>query len=285
VSRPSPPRRTRSILALPRLFRVDAAFISFLSYIVGVLLEQDFLRVPDFMMAAFITLISTNFIYSYNCVRDYREDTISHPNRPIPSGDLDIQTARRYTMLLLFLSISLPFLLANSAGSLILMEMMPLLGLVYSAPPLHLRRYPAAGILIISAGLVIPLTLGALQTNSQSAIWPTTLALFFFCLSTVPLKALEEVEEDLMTKRRNLFELYGRKLLAISGAGILVTSILSQNLVSGIMHDFILAISLSTAAILLLFARRKDPSGLYRMIIRIVILEGFILALLSWWRR
>jgi len=272
----------RVAVELFRLFRPDAAIIAFVSYLVGVLLFRHGLEFSDFGMAVFLTLISTNFIYSYNCITDLKEDRITHPLRPLPAGRLKIETARLYAGVLLVSSIVGPLFLAQSPTAFILMEMLPVLGLLYSSRPFRLRRFPSAGVVIIATGLVIPLTLGMLTGGSISRIWPITSGLFLFCLAVVPLKALEEIPEDRATGRPNLFTVMGTRLYVYSGIGLVLVITWSVVLVEGIMRIFIPAISLSALLIVFFFSRKENPSGLYRTIILAVILEGLILALPLW---
>ena len=75
------------MLSYIQLCRVDAALIAFFSYLVGAELAggTDWY---DIVIAIAVTLISTNFIYSFNSWTDRELDRISKPYRPIPSGKI-----------------------------------------------------------------------------------------------------------------------------------------------------------------------------------------------------
>lgn len=267
--------------ALAGLFRPDAAAISFLSYLVGLLLVDHTLEASDFGMAALITFISTNFIYSYNCLTDRHEDAVGHPERPLPSGRLSAFTAGLYSLALLIAALIYPFFFSDSHISLLLMLLLPVLGILYSAHPFRLRRFPLPSILIICTGLVIPLTLGLLQGASFQQIWPITAGIFLFCLATVPLKSMEEVEEARQTGRSNIYFQTGRKLFGFSGFGLVLSATWAFLMVKGPMRIYLELISGFALIIVIYSSRKAEAKGLYRSIIRLVILTGLVLAILT----
>lgn len=267
--------------ALLGLFRPDAAAISFLSYLVGILMGGGKPGLPDIGVATLITLISTNFIYSYNCLEDREEDRIGHPDRPLPSGRLKPGLVRGYSFFLLIGAVSYPFLLDVSELSRGLMLFLPLLGILYSAPPLRLRSFPLPATLIICAGLVTPITLGLLESEKSLEFWPISAGLFLFCCSAVPLKSLEEAEEAQKTGRANLYLRFGPLLFFYSAAGLLITTAWSALLVHGAMRIFIMLLSSASLLILAIYSKKTNAAGLYRQIIRLVIFLGLVLGILS----
>ncbi|MEJ2659084.1 MAG: UbiA family prenyltransferase, partial [Desulfobacterales bacterium] len=75
------------MLSYIRLCRIDVALIAFISYLFGAELAggTDWY---DIVVALLVTMISTNFIYSFNSWTDREIDRISKPYRPIPSGKI-----------------------------------------------------------------------------------------------------------------------------------------------------------------------------------------------------
>ena len=267
--------------ALAGLFRPDAAAISFLSYLVGVMLTGRRLEASDFLMAALITLISTNFIYSYNCLTDRHEDAVGHPERPLPSGRLHPSAAGIYCLFLLFAAIIYPFFVAASPVGLGLLLLLPILGILYSAPPLRLRRFPVPAILIICTGLVIPLTLGLLRGEPLRQTWPITAGVFLFCLAAVPLKSMEEVEEAHQTGRTNVYLSIGRGLFFYSAIGLVLSGAWAFLMLPGPMRIYLELVSGLSLVLLGYSTLRRRTAGLYRNIIRLIILTGIGLALIS----
>ena len=161
------------------------------------------------------------------------------------------------------------------------MLLLPVLGILYSAPPLRLRRFPIPGILIICTGLVTPLTLGMLEKMPPTDVWPVTAGVFIFCLATVPLKSTEETEEARRTGRPNLYLRQGRKLFFYSAAGLLIGAAWALWMMTGAMRVYLLLLCALSLPLLAFHALKANPAGLYRSIIRLVILLGLGLAFIS----
>jgi geranylgeranylglycerol-phosphate geranylgeranyltransferase len=225
-------------------------------------------------VAALLSGISTNFIYTFNSASDWREDRLSHPRRPVPSGALTPRQARSYALVLLAASIVYPFFVAPSNLTLVLFLLLPALGLVYSAEPIRLRRFPVTAILIISIGLLTPMLIGTLMHGGGANLGQFFAALLLFCLSVVPLKAVDEQEEDAASGRANLWTRHGRGLLVWSLCGLLAGIVVAATLCSGATRLFLVAAFASTAACIALFDRRRTPAGLYQVVILVVIAEG-----------
>lgn len=269
------------LAAYLRLYRPDAAVISFVSHLVGCELAGGPTTLRSVGVAALLSGISTNFIYSFNSATDWREDRLSHPRRPIPSGLLTPAQARRWSILLLVGSVVYPWFVAPSPAALALFLLLPALGLLYSANPVRLRRFPLAAVPVISTGLLTPMVLGALMNGGSARLAPFFVGLFLFCLSVVPLKAIDEQEEDESTGRTNLWRRFGTRLLLWTAAGLLVDLVLALALCSGATRVFLVTALVSTLICLVVFARRHSPRGLYQAVILVVIVEGvsFFLAL------
>ena len=259
------------------LFRPDAAIIAFLSYLVGVQLAGGAIALLDIGIAALVSLVSTNFIYTCNSVADWKEDIVAHPNRPIPSQRLSPDHARRYATGLLFISVLYPLLVGRGPTTVGLFLLLPILGLAYSAQPVRLRRWPGFAIVVISIGLVTPITLGALMTDPRAQIFPVTAALFMFCVSVVPLKAVEEVAEDQSTGRPNLYSRHGLRLFLWTAAGLSVMTAVAILKTDGPIRNFLVAAALCALMCMVLFSFKKNKSGIYATIILVVIFEGVVL--------
>lgn len=273
---------TRAIVAHLGLYRPDAAAISLLSYIVGVLLGGGRVGWPDVGLALLVSLVSTNFIYTVNSITDRHDDRLAHPRRPLPSGRVTVASARAYAMALFAVSVVYPFLVARSRFSLALFLLLPVLGVLYSVQPVRLRRRPWIAVVIISTGLVTPLTLGAAMTDPSVSILPVSCALFMFCLASVPFKAFEEMGEDAATGRPNLAVEHGRGLFAWSTTLLVGMVAWTWWMVDGPMRWFLTTVAISVAACALFSLTWTNRHRLYQTIIRIVILEGVVFALILW---
>lgn len=262
------------ITAYGALCRWDAGIIAFLSYLVGDRLAGGYGGPQVVLVAVLVTLVSTNFIYSFNSLADWREDRIDHPKRPIPSGRVSLKSARRYAMVLLAAAVVYPFVVATSPVTLGLLLLLPALGLSYSAPPVRLRRFPWLGVIVISIGLVTPLTLGAYMASPSPDIMPVTTGLFLFCMAVVPLKAVEEVREDGVAGRPNLYSLYGPRMFLWTVVGLILAGVWSVTRLEGAVRMFVLAISAGAMLCVIVSLPCENRSWLYRAVIVTVIVIG-----------
>ena len=266
-----------SVIPYLKLCRADAALIAFFSYLVGAQLAGG-TDLYDVIIAAAVTLISTNFIYSFNSWADWSIDRINKPGRPIPSGKIEPEHALIYSLVLLILSVSYPFFVFESRFTLLLFLLLPALGLVYSARPFRIRRYPSPAIVIICLGLITPIVLGYFMNTSDTSLIPFFVALFLYCLSVVPLKEIEEVEEDKKSGYHNLYARFGERILVYSlcGLSLVLLLVLFFN-IEYLLKAYMLIFIISSMGCILIFARvRKKLQKLYQTIIHLVIVEGAI---------
>ena len=258
-----------------KLFRLDVCIIAFASYLIGVRLVTS-VSVLDCLIALAVSIVSTNFIYSFNAWANWQIDAINKPQRPIPSGLLSPRAAFKYSMVLLFLSVLYPFFVANSGWTLCLFMLLPALGLMYSAKHVSLRRYHVASVIIISIGLIIPIQLGYYMHCIDFRDMPFFFILFVFCLSIVPLKDIEDIHGDIRFGIQNLFHTFGRRLLIISIVGFLIDAVLLIFMpIRLLLKAYALILILSSALMIVIFWQR--PRRIYTAIIWIVIAEGFFL--------
>ena len=257
-----------------QLCRIDAALIAFFSYLVGAELAGG-THWYDIVIAIAVTLISTNFIYSFNSWTDREIDKISKPNRPIPSGKIKPSHALIYSVMLLILSFVYPLFVYKSYLTLFLFFLLPILGLLYSAKPIRLRRYPIPATFTISLGLITPIMLGYFMKQYDTDMISFFAVLFLFCLSVVPLKKIEEVEEDRKTGYSNLYSKWGLLLLIWPLFGLLLELILIFCFnIGNILKTYLFILIISSIVCILLFSMFKNKLNLlYQSIIYIVIIE------------
>ncbi len=262
------------MLSYIRLCRIDVAIIAFISYLFGAELSggTDWY---DIVIAVLVTLISTNFIYSFNSWTDREIDRISKPYRPIPSGKIEPVHALFYSIVLLILSIIYPLFVYKCYSTLFLFLLLPALGLLYSAEPIRLRRYPIPAAITISLGLITPIMLGYFMNRSDNGLAGFFVVLFLFCLSVVPLKKIEEVEEDRMTGYSNLYSKWGLLLLIWPLSGLMLELILIQFFDFGnVLKAYLFILTVSTIFCILVFRMfKKRLHLLYQTIIYMVIVE------------
>ena len=264
-----------------QLCRSDVALIAFFSYLVGAELAGG-TDLYDVIIALAVTLISTNFIYSFNSWTDWEIDRVSKAYRPIPCGKIKPAQALIYSLALLILSVVYPLFVYKSYFTLSLFLLLPVLGLLYSARPIRLRRYPFAATVTISMGLITPIMLGYFMNTSETCLIPFFVVLFLFCLSVIPLKKIEEVDEDEISGYRNLYSKFGLMILLwpIGGLSLVLFLVLFFS-AENLLKIYMLVITISSMVCILLFGVfREKLYQLYQTIIYIVVVEGVIFYLI-----
>jgi 4-hydroxybenzoate polyprenyltransferase len=263
------------------LCRGDVALIAFFSYLVGAEMAGG-TDLYDVIIALAVTLISTNFIYSFNSWTDRGIDQVNKAYRPIPSGKIKPAQALIYSLVLFILSIVYPFIVYKSYITLSLFLLLPVLGLLYSARPIRLRRYTFAATVTISLGLITPIMLGYFMNTSDTYLTPFFVVLFMFCLSVVPLKKIEEKDEDERRGCYNLYSRFGIMILIWPLGGLSLVLLLLLFWTTGyLLKTYMLVITVSSMFCILFFlVFRERLYQLYQTIIYIVIVEGVIFYLI-----
>jgi 4-hydroxybenzoate polyprenyltransferase len=264
-----------------QLCRSDVALIAFCSYLVGAELAGG-TDLYDVIIALAVTLISTNFIYSFNSWTDREIDRLSKSYRPIPCGKIKPAQALIYSLVLFILSIVYPLFVYKSYVTLSLFLLLPALGLLYSARPIRLRRYPLSATVTISMGLVTPIMLGYFMNTSDTCLIPFFVILFLFCLSIVPLKKIEEVDEDERRGCCNLYSRFGIMILIWPLGGLSLVLLLLFIWTTGyLLKTYLVVITISSMVCILVFGVfREKLYQLYQTIIYIVMVEGVIFYLI-----
>ncbi len=255
-----------------RLFRADAALIAFFSYLTGAELAGG-ARLQDVIAAALVTCISTNFIYSFNSWADRGIDAVNKPWRPIPAGRVAPEKALRYSLFLLVLAVVYPFFIARTSLTLFLFELLPALGLLYSARPFCFRRHPAFSTPTISLGLITPLMLGCFMNGADHRLWTVFVALFVYCISVVPLKDIEDAEGDRAFGIRNLHLSWGDRLPLFSLAGLTLDLVwIYAAPMPETLKIVVVAVVTATMSCIGIFrCLQLKPEKLYRAVIRTAI--------------
>ena len=261
-----------------KLCRPDAALISFFTYIIGAEIGGK-AGISDVVTAFFVTIISTNFIYSFNAWTDRDIDRINKGYRPIPSGKIHAPHAFTYAMVLLCLSVVYPFFIYKTPIQLCLFLLLPLLGLLYSAEPFRFRKNPYLATITISTGLNIPILLGYVMNSDLYTHIPFFFSLFLYCLAVIPLKQIEEVKEDHYKQVVNLYTRYGQSVIRFSLTGLFLNVIIVEIIVADIrLRLFAMMLNITTLMVILIFRQVNGKlNQLYTLIIRTVIAESVVL--------
>ena len=271
---------------LLRLYRLDAAVISAMSCAYGMI---DAGRGPleVALVSAAVSLLTFNFIYSYNAVADVALDRVNKPHRPLPAGTLSSKSARRYVFVVGALALAYPFSLRGGPVQAAPLWALVALGFAYSSHRIRLRNRPPISALVIATMYVLPMISGFAADGRAPR--PDQLglvaSLFAFCLAVIPLKDIEDVEGDVRGGSGNWADWFGpRRLVLISCAGLLLTVGLTWALVRPIAPR-LLVVAVSCAALVTIaffLATSRPLRGLYRaVLVTVILIGGAYLAVLA----
>lgn len=261
-----------------RLYRADVAVISFLAYLVGILLSSNAVWM-DIFPGLLISFVSFNFIYSFNAWSDRKIDKINKPHRPIPSGLVNPGNALRYSLVLFAFSLLYPLFLSESLWEYGLYAALPSIGIVYSANPLRIRRYALPSTLLVALAYTIPVLLGWGRHRPGFHMPDFSLSLFVYALAIIPLKDIEDKAGDLKCQIQNWANLLGRDALVACSIALLIAGCFHVVMSVDIAKPLFLVHFIVTIVFLASFrflAKNKD--GLYRPLLWVVACSGIVLS-------
>lgn len=266
-----------NVLSYLRLYRPDAALVTFFSFLFAAYLTEAPLTFAFIAIGLAVSLISVNFIYSVNSVFDSEIDTVNKPDRPLAANKLSRQNALTYAAFLLIIAVVYPLLITVDAITIALFWILPVLGILYSNPwfPFKKKMFLAAPVTALV--LILPMFIG-LKVLQSIAFAHYLIALFFlaFCLFTVPLKDIEDEKGDVLFGSQNWAAALGAKRLtaisALLNTALAVTAFLVLN---GLNAYLIFGMGFLAAMLCMAFIVLKLPlQWLYRSIIAGAIIGG-----------
>jgi len=267
-----------------RLYRPDAFLITFISFIVPLVYIGIPLGWNDLILGLLISGISVNAIYTLNSYFDADIDRVNKPERPLPSGALSKKNAFVYATGLIILSVLYPLFLQCSWSIRILLEIFPVIALLYSNSVFPFKKFASLAVVLTSILLVLPMLIG-LHQHALLFQYKLVVGVFFgYCLAVIPLKDIEDEKGDVQFDSQNWAAIFGvQRLIALSLACqgslllIIYTLIDSQTLKAALIA-FVMFNMLVTAAFY--FSSYLTKSKLYKSLILLNISIGFVAELL-----
>ena len=170
-------------------------------------------------------------ITGLNQIVDVELDKINKPELPIASGKLDIATAKKIVVVSGLIAIGAAALLHGFL--LLLIAVILLLGIVYSVPPIQLKRHhlPAALAITIVRGVLVNIGMamhfaGMLQGNFdiKPVIYPLTIFISAFSLAIAWYKDLPDRAGDAHFGYKTFPLLYSPKTALYTGASFVMAA-------------------------------------------------------------
>jgi geranylgeranylglycerol-phosphate geranylgeranyltransferase len=197
-----------------KLLRINNALIAAITVALGFWLSQSPYSVWMLILLMIATISATGFGNVINDILDIDSDRISHPQRPLPKGDLSIHSAKVFSVILLLISLVCGFTVSITHG---LATLIPLILLVFYAR--YLKGTPLAGNFIVAVLVAYSILYGALNAPGFSiVIYP---ALFAFLLN-ISREIIKDIQDEAGDK----------------ASGVVTSAILPHNLLRGIVYCF-----------------------------------------------
>ena len=208
---------TSQLVAWSTLFRATNSITGIIGVFLGSILALGKIPEEEYAVITFFQAISVwSFMCSWNALNDYLDleiDRLNKPNRPIPSGTISKDSAKKgifLMMIISIISISLAGITASNSElgfsawlpSLVIWILALLLLINYESGlsfSMNLKNKGLPGNIVISLsiGIVFPFgAAGVFQPFSEAA-WSAFFIGFFYNLSREIIKDIEDMDGDL----------------------------------------------------------------------------------------
>lgn len=220
------------------------------------------------------------FIVGLNQLLDIEIDKINKPFLPLASGTMSISQGK----IIIGVSLVVCLLLAWLVDTYVLLIMIVIIviGIAYSAPPLRLKNHhlPASLSIVAVRGIIVNYGIGrffeqqvSLSYNHVSMLIPLTIFMTAFSLVIAWFKDLYDVKGDKQYGVQTLAATYNKKLAFILGNGIIILSyVVILSLFATTYYSIFLlvahALSLIAYVIYFYISKIKTQEDIYRFYMR-----------------
>ena len=205
---------------------INCLFVA-LTTILGFAFLNDFLEINNFLYIIFAT-ISAFFIaaagYTINDYYDYEIDKINKPNRPLPKGDITLDTARMYGIYLFIIGCILSLFTMNYFC--ILIAVLNSIALYFYAK--LLKKNLIIGNLLVAWNTCSTFIYGAILSSNLKNILPLICFSFLYTIIREWVKIIEDYDGDKKEKVKSIAIILGKQktiYLIVFVAIILISSI------------------------------------------------------------
>jgi len=132
--------------------------------LLGVLIAARGTSLPVANLVCVVSItIATTGLYILNDVFDLEIDRVVHPERALPRGLLSVRQAALAAIVLMVIGPAVSFYVDLRSG--VLVATVAVLGVLYSAPPVRLRRFPVIPSVIIGLFVLLSFLAGAMFSH------------------------------------------------------------------------------------------------------------------------
>jgi geranylgeranylglycerol-phosphate geranylgeranyltransferase len=183
-----------------KLIRPLNFLITFITAIVAVLIAADSsVNIGIYIYAAFSAAFTASAGNVINDIYDIDTDKVNHPDRPIASGEISVQAATAFYILLVFLSLIMAFYISISA--VFMVSIVNMLLTLYST---SFKRIPFVGNFIIALITGLVFIYGGIAAGSTKNVFIPAGFAFLINLIREILKDIEDIKGDTTAGIRTL---------------------------------------------------------------------------------
>jgi len=181
----------RQIHPFIKILRIHNALIAAIAVMLGFWLSDSFFSAVDMLLLFITTVASTGFGNVINDIHDIASDKISHPQRPLPRGDMAVKSAWIYCLFLIFTALICSFSVSETHG---FATFLPLVLLtIYS---MFLKGTPLIGNFVVAALVAYSILFGALSGPGFSKLILPAVFAFLLNFSREIIKDIQDEAGD-----------------------------------------------------------------------------------------
>lgn len=252
-------RRLKILWDFSRPHTIIGSLVSICTLYLMSMDKQDMGKHLDWLVITLVAGISCNvFIVGLNQLIDKDLDKINKPYLPLASGALTDSRGKIIIITAFFISLLTSWMLSPVLG--LLITVINLIGYLYSAPPVQLKRHhlPAALSITVVRGLLVNtgmfLHFKFMQTGQfteiSTPVWILTGFVVAFSVAIAWFKDLPDTAGDQQFKFRTLAVLYNTKLVFRTGSALLGVAYITVIIWAVMTNEWFLTWTHATALLL-----------------------------------
>jgi geranylgeranylglycerol-phosphate geranylgeranyltransferase len=181
----------KQLLIFLKIIRIQNSLIAGTAVLLGYWLSRSELSLVSLLLLFISAVAATGFGNVINDIRDIKSDTISHPDRPLPRGELTISGAWTYCLILIITSIICSFNISKTHG---FATLFPLILLsIYSY---FLKGTPLVGNLVVATLVAYSVLYGALGAIGFTTLIIPAILAFLLNFSREIIKDVQDEAGD-----------------------------------------------------------------------------------------
>lgn len=212
------------MLSLAKMLRVPNCMMMALAVPVGyVVVARGLSLSAEIIFASLTAAVMTGFAIVTNDLADLNVDLINEPDRPLPSGEVKVSTAKAFSILLLVLGLSFALFTKKTLNF-----VLALMALVFAiAYNFVLKRTGLLGNVVVSLLVALPFMYGAFLCSEQFEVTLVVLLITAFLanLGREVQKGVVDLEGDVKRGIRTVAGRYGVKVAKELAAAFYIAAV------------------------------------------------------------